>query len=107
MPGTRTIGVLLLLLLTSDCAERHGQSSSSQSASATARQVRNKNRFDELKALGATEVIDVTTEDVPARVKEITGAFSGCPQCGRIVTVAQPCGSFLRVRQHAVSTCSA
>ena len=43
--------------------------------SAAALQVRNKNRFDELKALGATEVIDVTTEDVPARVQEITGAL--------------------------------
>ena len=47
-----------------------------------ARQVRNKNRFEELKALGATEVINVTTEDVLARVKEITGALQSC-LCGR------------------------
>ena len=37
-------------------------------------QVRNKNRFEELRALGADEVIDVTEEDVVARVKAITGA---------------------------------
>ena len=37
-------------------------------------QVRNQNRVVELEALGADEVIDVTTEDVIARVKAITGA---------------------------------
>ena len=39
-------------------------------------QVRNKDRLGELQALGANEVIDVTTEDVIARVKAITGAVS-------------------------------
>ena len=39
------------------------------------RQVRNKNTAAELEALGATEVIDVTTEDVGERVKAITGAL--------------------------------
>ena len=56
-------------------SHRTGWQSEVDNTLSAARQVRNKNRFDELKALGATEVIDVTTEDVPARVKEITGAL--------------------------------
>jgi len=36
-------------------------------------QVRNKAYFEELKAIGADEVIDTSSEDVPARVKELTG----------------------------------
>ncbi len=35
--------------------------------------MRNKNRDEELRALGADEIIDVTSEDVVARVKAITG----------------------------------
>ena len=42
-------------------------------------QVRNKERIEELKALGADEVIDVTTEDVVERVKAITGALEQWP----------------------------
>ena len=39
-------------------------------------QVRNKNRFEELRALGADEIIDVTTEDVVARTKAVTGVLA-------------------------------
>ena len=37
-------------------------------------QVRNKAYFEELKAIGADEVIDTSSEDVVKRVKAITGA---------------------------------
>ncbi len=37
-------------------------------------QVRNKAYLKELEAMGADAVIDTSSEDVPARVKEITGA---------------------------------
>ena len=47
------------------------------------RQVRNKAYFEELKALGADEVIDTSTEDVPKRVKAITGASALLSQCLR------------------------
>ncbi len=39
-------------------------------------QVRNQNRFEELRALGADEIIDVTEEDVVARVKAITSVLT-------------------------------
>ena len=46
-------------------------------------QVRSKNRAAELQALGANEVIDVTTEDVVRRVKAITGALQVVRPCYR------------------------
>ena len=39
--------------------------------------MRSKEYFEDLKALGADEVIDTSSEDVPKRVKEITGACPG------------------------------
>ena len=56
-------------------------------------QIRNKARIGELQALGATEVIDVTTENVIACAKAINGALSKaksrvCPRHGSIALVA-------------------
>ncbi len=55
-------------------------------------QVRNKDRLGELQALGANQVIDVTTEDVIARVKAITGALSkaGFLRSSHLVVVLHP-----------------
>ena len=38
-------------------------------------QVRNKAYSKELEAIGADAVIDTSSEDIPARVKEMTGAI--------------------------------
>jgi len=53
------------------------------------RQVRNKNTAAELEALGATEVIDVTSEDVVERVKAITGALRH-PNADSVPTLCYP-----------------
>ena len=45
-----------------------------QARKPSAWQVRNKAYFEELKAIGADELIDTSSEDVVKRVKEITGA---------------------------------